>query len=231
MTDMERRYERNGIVITPEENKALAERKVCVAGCGGLGGGVIEGLVRSGVGNVVAVDGDVFDETNLNRQVLSNESNLGRSKAREAVRQMKEINSQVEVTAVEAFIDESNAEEIIAGADVVVDALDSVGARRILEGACEKQGIPMVHGAIAGWNGQVAVVMPGDRLMGELYSGEEDRGAEVSTGNPYFTPAAVSAIQVAETLKLLIGRESVLRNRLLMMDLLHHQYELIDFGE
>lgn len=66
---------------------------------------------------------------------------------------------------------------------MVVDALDSVGARRILEGACEKQGIPMVHGAIAGWNGQVAVVMPGDRLMGELYSGEEDRGAEVSTGN------------------------------------------------
>ena len=82
MTDMKRRYERNGIVITPEENKALAARKVCVAGCGGLGGGVIEGLVRSGVGNVVAVDGDVFDETNLNRQVLSNESNLGRSKAR-----------------------------------------------------------------------------------------------------------------------------------------------------
>ena len=132
MTDMERRYERNGIVITPEENKALAARKVCAAGCGGLGGGVIEGLVRSGVGNVVAVDGDVFDVTNLNRQVLSNESNLGRSKAREAVRQMKEINSQVEVTAVEAFIDESNAEEIIAGADVVVYALDSVGARRIL---------------------------------------------------------------------------------------------------
>lgn len=64
----------NGIVITPEENKALTARKVCVAGCGGLGGGVIEGLVRSGVGNVVAVDGDVFDETNLNRQVLSNES-------------------------------------------------------------------------------------------------------------------------------------------------------------
>lgn len=231
MVAMKRRYERNGIVITPEENRMLATRKVCVAGCGGLGGGVIEGLVRCGVGNITAVDGDVFDETNLNRQILSNESNLGKSKAGEAVRQMKEINSQVEVIAVETFIDESNAEQIITGSDVVVDALDNISARKVLEAACERQDIPMVHGAIAGWNGQVAVVMPGDRLIGELYSGEGDRGVEVRTGNPYFTPAVVSAIQVAETVKLLTGKGDVLRNKLLMIDMLHHQYEIIEFGE
>ena len=76
---LQRRYERNSATITPETASC---EKVCVAGCGGLGGGgVIEGLVWIGVGTVRAIDGDVFDETNLNRQVLSNEGNLGRSKA------------------------------------------------------------------------------------------------------------------------------------------------------
>ena len=228
---LQRRYERNSMTITPEENKLLRAKKVCVAGCGGLGGGVIEGLVRIGVGTVRAIDGDVFDETNLNRQVLSNEGNLGRSKAEEAVLQMKLINSEVRIDPVYAFIDESNAAELIRGFDAVVDALDNISSRKILERACESESIPLVHGAIAGWNGQVSVVMPGDRTLAAVYEGEEEKGEEVLTGNPYFTPAVVSAIEVAETVKLLLAREGSLISRMLTIDLLHHEYETIDFGE
>ena len=209
----------------------LRGKKVCVVGCGGLGGGVIEGLARIGVGYIKAVDGDVFDETNLNRQVLSGESNLGKSKAEEAARQMKEINSQVHVEAVRCFVDENNAEEIIKGVDVVVDALDSAAARLTLEAACGRQGIVMVHGAIAGWNGQVAVVMPGSRIMESLYGDGTVTDDGNTAGNPYFTPAVISGIQVAETVKMLTSRDSVLRNRMLMVDLLDHQYEIVSFGE
>ena len=230
---MDRRYERNVGAISREENELLRGKKVCVAGCGGLGGGVIEGLARVGVGYIRAVDGDVFDETNLNRQLLSSEKNLGKSKAEEAVRRIGEINSQVDAEAVGCFIDDSNAAEILKGVDAVVDALDDAGARLIVEAACEKLGIPLIHGAIGGWNGQVAVVMPGDRMMDILYGSEfmEKAHGEEAAGNPYFTPAVISAIQVAETVKVLTGRDSVLRNSLLMIDLLDHQYEIVAFGE
>lgn len=227
----EKRYDRNGSTVTPDERVMLKKKSVCVAGCGGLGGGVIEGLVRIGVGNVTVVDGDVFDATNLNRQVLSNEQNMGASKAAEAEAQMKLINSEVKVTPIAKFIGEENAREIIAGHDVVIDALDNANARKILERACQEEEIPLVHGAIAGWNGQVAVIMPGNSLLAVIYEGIEEKGEETETGNPSFTPAAISAMEVAETIKLLLGKKVVLKNRLLMVDLLEHRYEIIDFGE
>lgn len=227
----EKRYERNGVTVTPEEMCILKKSSVCVLGCGGLGGGVIEGLARIGVGRITAVDGDVFDETNLNRQVLSHEKNIGKSKAEEAAAQIKNINSDVDIVPVAEFLNEENALRIIKGHDIAVDALDNATARKLLEQSCEKENIPLVHGAIAGWNGQVAVIMPGDRMLQTIYEGSEDRGEETETGNPSFTPAVVSAMEVAETVKLLLGKGGILKNRLLMMDLLNHQYETIDFGE
>lgn len=224
------RYDRNVGTVSKQEQALLQEKSVCVIGCGGLGGGVIEGLARLGVGRLTIVDGDVFDASNLNRQVLSNEENIGEGKAAEGVRQMKQINSQVEICPLHTMLDAQNCRDIIRNHDVVADALDNVQSRLILEDACEKEGIPLVHGAIAGWNGQVAVVRPNDRLLHIIYQNLEDRGAEVETGNPSFTPAVVSGIQVAEVLKLLLGKEGTLENRLLMIDLLSHQYEVIEFG-
>lgn len=229
--EIKNRYHRNGMTVTPQETQQLMEKSVCVVGCGGLGGGIIENLVRIGVGRITAVDGDVFEETNLNRQILSNEENLGKNKAEEAVRQMAVINSDVHITAVPAFLKAENASGIIAGHDVVVDALDSPSARKLLEQECQKVGIPLVHGAIAGWSGQVAVVMPGAGILAEIYGDTADRGDETESGNPSFTPAAVSAIQACETVKLLLGKEGVLKNKMLMLDLQHHDYEIIDFGE
>lgn len=228
---MKHRYDRNIGTVSEEEQKLLKKKSVCVIGCGGLGGGIIEGLVRLGVGKLTIVDGDVFDVSNLNRQVLSNEKNIGVSKAEEGKRQMAEINSEVEVCAICEFYNEENSREIIKGHDVVVDALDNINTRKLLELACEEENIPLVHGAIAGWNGQVAVIMPGDRLIHMLYEGDDNYGVEKETGNPSFTPAVVSAMEVAETLKLLLGREDILRNKILTIDILEHQYEVIEFGE
>lgn len=221
------RYDRNIGTITIEEQALLSTKSVCVVGCGGLGGGVIENLTRMGIGELTVVDGDSFDESNLNRQVLSNEENLGKSKAVEAIEQMSRINSEITLIAIEDLLNEENAGSIIDGCDIVVDALDNVDARLALEDACEAEGVPLVHGAISGWNGQVGVVMPGSGILHQIYDGA---AGEDSPTNPSFTPAVISALQAAETIKVLLGREEALKNKLLMIDLLEHEYEVIDFG-
>ena len=223
------RYDRNIGTITIEDQAVLACKSVCVIGCGGLGGGVIENLTRMGVGELTLVDGDVFDESNLNRQVLSNEDNLGKSKALEAAEQMSRINSEITFVAIEDLLNEENAAAIIDGSDLVVDALDNVEARFALEKACSELNIPLVHGAISGWNGQVGIVMPGSGILSEIYMDPEP--TDDAPTNPSFTPAVVSAIQASETIKMLLNREEALRNKILMIDLLDHEYEIIDFGE
>jgi len=225
---MSTRYERNIGAITREENEQLKTFNVCVIGCGGLGGHVIENLARLGIGHITAVDGDVFQESNLNRQILSAEDNLGEAKARAARERVGRINSRIELRAVCDFLTEANSFELIQGHDAVVDALDNIPGRILLEEACEKAAIPLIHGAIAGWYGQVAVVMPGDRLLSALYAGGQEKGAELETGNPSFTPAVIAALQAAETLKVLLHRPQILRKKLLTTDLLNQRYEVIE---
>ena len=225
---MKDRYNRNMSTLSPEENERLRSFKVCVIGCGGLGGYVIELLGRLGVGFITAVDGDVFDATNLNRQLLSSEELLGKSKAFAAQERMKKVNSDVLVHPVQAFVTEENCGEVIEGHDIVVDALDNMKARRLVEQHCERQNIPLIHGAIAGWYGQVSSIMPGDRTLQKIYPGNENKGAETELGNPSFSPAMVASIEVAEAVKVLLGRGEILRNKLLTIDLLNQEYEIFE---
>lgn len=227
---MKERYSRNVGSITEEEQQILSQKAVCVIGCGGLGGGVIENLVRIGVGKLTVVDSDVFDVTNLNRQILSNEKNIGRSKAIEAAEQMKLINSTVEITPMQKEITEENCRKIIVRHDLVIDAVDNIKTRFILEKACEEENIALIHGAIGGWSGQVAVVRPGDGLVRKIYPEDAGDGTiDISSGNPPFTASIVSAMEAAEAVKVLLGREDALYNKLLIIDLLDHQYEVIEF--
>lgn len=225
---MKDRYSRNMNTLSPDENEKLKSFRVCVIGCGGLGGYVIEMLGRLGIGTITAVDGDVFDETNLNRQLLSSEEAIGKSKAYAAEERMRTVNSDVKVYPVQTFVTEENCDEIIGGHDVVVDALDNMTARRLLEAHCEKLNIPMIHGAIAGWYGQVSAIMPGDRTLQKIYPPNENKGAETELGNPSFSPALVASIEVAEAMKVLLGRGELLQNRLLTIDLLNQEYEIFN---
>lgn len=222
------RYKRNMNMLTPEENNSLKNYKVCVVGCGGLGGYVIEMLGRLGIGYITAVDSDVFDETNLNRQLLSDVEALGKSKAYAAKERMSKVNPLITLNPINARFNSENGLEIIAGHDVVIDALDNVESRILLEETSEKAGIPLIHGAIAGWFGQVTTVFPGDKTLRKLYPGEMKHGIEKELGNPSFTPALIASIQVSETIKVLIKRGNLLRNKILMINLLEHQYEIIE---
>ena len=200
---MQVRYKRNTPALCEQECKLLHQKKVLIAGCGGLGGYIIELLARIGVGSIIAVDGDVFDESNLNRQLLSEIPLLGASKAESAKERAARINPDVRVQAVHAFITEKNAAELISGCDAVLDALDNIPARRLLANACSRIGIPYVFGAIRGWVAQAAVSMPGDGLIDRLYPGN----VSVSDKSVLsFTPALCASMQAALCIKLLCGR-------------------------
>ena len=220
---MEARYSRNVPALSEAECARLREKKVAVIGCGGLGGHLIELLSRVGIGAIRAVDGDVFEESNLNRQLLSEEALLGTSKAEAAVRRIGRINSGVKGEFVPDFLDAENAPHLIAGCDAVLDALDSIPARRILAKACADAGIPYIYGAISGWVAQAAVCLPGDDLIEKLYPDDAViRNKSVLS----FTPALCASVQAALCVKLLAGR-SVSSGVLYYYDLLEQELETI----
>ena len=221
------RYSRNKNLMSDDEIILLSQKKVCVLGLGGLGGYIVEMLSRIGVGSLTLVDGDVFDETNLNRQLFSSMNNLGSSKALEAEKRVKGINPLTKVIPVYEFIDSSNAMKIITNHDVIVDALDSIDLRKSIAKVCTELNLPLVHGAIAGWYGQVATIYPNDTTLDILYPKDIKRGIEKELGNPSFTPALVASIQVSEVIKLLLNRGDLLRNSFMMIDLYTNDIEVI----
>ena len=220
---MERRYERNLPALSEAECLLLRKKRVLIVGCGGLGGHIIDQLARIGIGSLKVVDGDVFDESNLNRQLLSDVTRLGVSKAKVAADHIARVNPAVAVEAVNDFMSEGNVQALIAGCDVVIDALDNIPARRILSAACAKANIPYVYGAIQGWVAQAALSMPEDKLIEQLFSEEiEIRDKSVLS----FTPALCASIQAALCVKHLVGRP-VETGTIYYFDLLNQEFELI----
>ena len=222
---LDKRYERNRI-FSREQQEELSEKKAAVIGCGGLGGYAIEMLARAGVGHIKVCDGDVFDETNLNRQLLCTEAMLGKGKAETAAERIKAVNSAIEAEALCCNLDEESAAEILGGCDVVIDALDSVSAKMLLQKACRQQEIPMVHGAIGGWFGQVTTIFPGNDTLSVIYP----EGTEVSQelGNPSFSPAMTAAMQVSEAIKVILGSEELLMRKMLFIDLLTNDFQVVE---
>lgn len=225
------RYIRNMNALSKEEMKKLFNSKVCVVGCGGLGGYIIEMLGRIGVGYITVIDGDCFDETNLNRQLISHTKNLGKSKAEEAMKRMKLVNPHITVNPIKEMINKKNAIALLKNHHVIIDALDNIRSRRILKTFSSKLNIPMVHGAIAGFYGQVATIYPEDNTFDYIYPDSLDlnRGIEVEMGNPSFIPPLIASIEVSEIIKILINRGELLRNRVLFVDLLNNNFDIVEF--
>lgn len=236
------RFARNAGSLGLEGQRALHQACVLVAGCGGLGGHLILGLARLGVGSIVAVDPDIFDESNLNRQALCTTLNLGHSKALEAARQAVLINPACRVRPHQERLDATNATTLLTGVGLALDGLDSVSARITLSEACARNGIPMVHAAVAGWYGQVSTQPgneasrnnsgtgtvsesksgPAEASVARLYApvaATADRGDEQRLGNQVYGPAFAAAIQLAEACRIITGKAPALENQLYTYDL------------
>jgi molybdopterin/thiamine biosynthesis adenylyltransferase len=225
------RYQRNIGTIGIDGQKKLLEAQVAVIGAGGLGGFVVEALARYGVGCLKIIDGDEFAPHNLNRQLLATEHNLGMNKALAAAQRVAAINSDVCVISVKEMFTEENAADLLSGVDVAVDALDSIHCRLILAEAAKKLKLPLVHGAIAGFTGQVTTIMPQGPELNKLYqtASTANTGIEIILGNPPTTPAIAANIQAQEVVKILTGIGEILEGKLFYFDTELNIFEILNF--
>jgi molybdopterin-synthase adenylyltransferase len=229
------RYLRNREAITLNEQIILAKSKVAIIGAGGLGGHVMLSLARFGIGHLVIIDRDVFDETNLNRQALSSTESIGFSKSETAARIIGYINPGVIVTPFMVNIDASNADEMLDGMNVVVDALDNISDRYVLEESAKRLKIPMVHGAVAGFEGQVMTIFPDDPGLKSLYgSSQADKNKEKSPeailGVPTIAPSFIATLQAMEVLKIILKRGNLFRNTMAHVDLETGQFDKFELS-
>lgn len=225
------RYQRNLGVISPSEQAKLLQSKVVIIGAGGLGGTVLELLARMGIGKLIIADKDIIVDSNLNRQILSTETNLGQRKTEVAIKRVEEINSFIEIVGHSVFINSDNVGKIIEGAEVVVDALDNLPSRFVLQKACRDLKIPLVHGAIAGFNGQLTTISPEDKGLELIYGSNKDlpeHGSEVELGAPTVTPAIIASLEAQEVIKILLKRGKLFRNRLLYLDIEEGTMEILN---
>jgi molybdopterin/thiamine biosynthesis adenylyltransferase len=227
------RYARNVGTIGLEGQAKLLQATAAVVGLGGLGGFVTEALARMGVGRLILIDGDVFAEHNFNRQLLSAEGKLDMVKAEVARQRVAEINSAVEVTVCAVMLTGETLPQLLREADVVVDALDRLPIRLILQEGLQALGVPLVHGSVAGFLGQVMTIFPGDAGLRGLYGGAgelPEQGLEAQLGTPAATPMAVAAWEAQEVVKILTGCGEPLRNRLLVMDMGAGSVDFLELG-
>ncbi len=233
--DPGKRYSRNFNTLSHADQERLGQSHVAIIGLGGLGGGVCEFLARTGVGTLTLIDGDCFDATNLNRQLLSREDVLENSKADEAGKRVALINSSVTVHLHKTFAREDNLTTLLQGADLVVDCLDTIHSRFLLQKAAADLNIPLVSGAIAGVTGQVTAIFPGDKGFELIYGSRPEnngddpgRGIETRTGNISYCAGFTAAVQASETVKILLNKGDILRNKLLIADLWTNTMEVMD---
>lgn len=219
------RYDRQMILpeIGEEGQKKLLVAKVLIVGVGGLGSPIALYLAGAGVGCIGLVDDDVVSISNLQRQVLYSEKELGKSKAVCAAERLSALNSEIKVQPYSTRLTEDNARDIIREYDMVVDGCDNFATRYLINDICIEQEKPYIYGAICGFEGQVSVFNFGNRKKSyrDLYPDEEEmkRMPPPPKGVMGITPAVVGSIEATEVLKVIGGFGDVLTGELWTIDL------------
>ena len=224
------RYARNMRTFSLRDQARLLRSRAAVVGLGGLGGAVTELLARAGVGRLALIDGDRFEDSNLNRQLMSTVDLQGKPKAAAAAARVRAVNPSVETAEHGVFLDSGNAARLLDGAQVVVDCLDSLDSRRNLQKACRRLDIPLVSAAVAGFSGQLTAIFPGDGGFDLIYGPRDpdqpSKGVEASLGTIPFTVTLMSSLECNEAVRILLTGRSSLRNRLLIVDLTEYSFKL-----
>ncbi|KUJ95843.1 MAG: UBA/THIF-type NAD/FAD binding protein [Desulfonauticus sp. 38_4375] len=216
---------KNFKALSIEEQKKLLQSKVLVVGCGGLGGYVLELLARSGVGKLVFADGDTFEETNLNRQLFSTLKNLGQNKALEAKKRLQTIFPFLQLTPLDYFLTEQDLETQISQVDLVIDCLGGIGFKPVLIQKCQQKNIPIVTGAIAGFEGFLSTVLPESKAPLAFYQGSQEEGAENTLGSPASMVSLIATLQSAEAISFLRKQKFHLVNKVFYVSLTDFIFE------
>ncbi len=212
------RYDRQIIMrgFGEEGQEKLKKAKVVIAGCGGLGSPIAIYLAAAGVGRIRIIDHDKIDLSNLNRQVLHWNKDIGRNKTESASKKLIQLNPDVKIEALTDTIDETNVSALTEGYDLILDAMDNLPTRFLLNQAAIRHNIPFIHGAVHGLEGRATTIIPGKTAcLRCIYKGHipEEKFPVVGV-----TPAIIGCIQATEAIKYLVGIGKLLEDRLLVYD-------------
>ena len=206
-----------------EGQEKLKRAKVIIAGGGGLGSPSSIYLAAAGIGMMRIVDNDSVELSNLNRQVLHWDEDIGRRKVASAAEKLKKLNPETEIEAIDERITEANVSQLVAGFDLVVDAMDNLPTRYLLNKAALEKDIPFFHGAVYGFEGRAMTIIPGKTACLEcVYHGAtppEEKFPVIGV-----TPAIIGCIQAAEVIKYIVGIGELLTDKLLIYDGLSLQF-------
>jgi adenylyltransferase/sulfurtransferase len=218
------RYDRQIMIAEIGENgqEKLKRARVFIAGAGGLGSPAATYLTAAGVGMIRVVDHDSVELSNLNRQVLHWDEDIGKTKAVSATEKLKRLNRKVKIEAIEEMITEVNVSKLVAGFDLIVDAMDNLPTRYLLNKAALEKNIPFFHGAVYGFEGRAMTIIPGKTAcLRCVYRG-------VIPGEKFpvigVTPLVIGCIQATEVIKYIVGIGELLTNRLLIYDGLNMKF-------
>ncbi len=217
MNDFEReKYSRQIPLFGEEGQEKLKKARVLVAGAGGLGSPISTYLAIAGIGKIILADFDCIDPSNLNRQFLHHEKDIGRAKVESAKEKLLSMNSDIEVEIIKEMLTVSNIEALVPECDVIVDALDNLETRHMLNKFAVKRKIPLIHGAVTGYNGQVTTIIPGKTpCFYCIFPRISKKEVFPVLGT---TPGIIGSIQANETVKFLTGKGELLEGRLLFWD-------------
>ena len=216
---MDPRFERNFPALSEKEQALLTGSRVLVTGCGGIGGRVCELLLRAGIGALSIADGDTFAESNFNRQAFCEKKAYGRNKAEYLAEKLGGMFPDAEIRPFPVFLDGDTFPQAAADCSAVIDAVDNIRTRLFLEDACAAAGLILIHGAVNGWSVQTGVIPPGSGILHRLYRNASEASSPADRTVLVQAPAFCAAVQTAEAVKLLTGREPALSGRLLAADL------------
>lgn len=210
------RYKRQMMLFGDEGQERLKKAHIFIAGAGGLGSPVSLYLAVAGVGTITIVDMDMVDQTNLNRQILHFDRDIGKKKAASAEKKLREINPDITVNAIDVKIDETNAADLVGEADGIVDAMDNYPTRYLLNEVAIAKEIPLFHGGIRGFYGQATTIIPGTTpCLKCIFPKAPPMEVFPVVG---VTPGIIGTVQANEVIKYLLGTGELLTNRLFIWD-------------
>ncbi len=220
------RYDRQLRLWGKEAQQKLRNATVAVIGVGGLGTIASLYLALAGVGRLILVDPERVEPSNLNRQILYRDEDVGKLKAEVAAQRLREANPDVEVEAYPYRLTEENADEILSRADVVVDGLDNWSSRMLLDKVCWRLGKPLVHAGVYGFYGQATTIIPGKTpCLRCIFRGVRDQPSPFPVAG--VTPGLLGVVEAAEAIKLVTGVGETLAGRLLIVDLQSMEFHVV----
>jgi len=210
---------RNFSALTKEDQQKLINSKVLVVGCGGLGGYVLEILARIGIGNLIFADGDKFEKTNLNRQILCSLMTLGENKAEVTEKRIKQIAPHCTPLAIPRYLKKEEVVELGKNVHIVIDATGGIGFKKELLIECSKKSIPIITGAVAGFEGFVSTILPGSKIPLNFFSSNNGEGAEFILGCTAPIVSIVGTLQAFETVSFICWNKPKVVNKVFYISL------------